>query len=160
MPDSVLNRMARNREKLLGIVTTLDDDAFNQTHHDPEHGGTWSVRDILTHVLNAEEDHCRVAALIARGDLDRLPSDFDLDAHNAHRLAERGTLTRDELFAALDHQRQRSIDLYSGFSDEQRALSGPHPALGEISVSGIFKVIAMHDLLHLRDLQAILNPEN
>ena len=121
MTDQILERLARNRARLLESVVELDDDALNQKHTDPD-GGTWTIRDVLTHVLNAEEDHCRVAAVIARGELDRLPTEFDLDAHNAQRLNERGYLTRNELFAAINAQRQRTIALYNGLDEARNTL--------------------------------------
>ena len=152
MPHPTLTRLATSRAKLLAAVESLTDDTF-----DRRLASGWSMRDILTHVLNAEEDHCAVAEAIALGQLDRLPTEFHLDAHNAARLAARGRLSRDALLAALDAQRARTVALFESLTDEQRDLIGPHPVAGEIAVGDIFRVLALHDGLHLRDIQAILN---
>jgi len=152
MSQAALDKLSKSREKLLAAVSDLSEDLLDRRLADG-----WSIRDTLTHLLNAEEDHCRVAAVIADGEQHRLPAQFDLDQHNAGRLAERGRLSRAELLAALDHQRQRTIALFERLSDEQRALVGRHPALGEIAVGDVFRIIAVHDQLHLRDIQAVLN---
>ncbi len=155
MPHPTLTRLAASRARLLAAVDALSEADFDR--HLP---GGWSVRDILTHVLNAEEDHCAVAEAIALGQTDRLPTDFHLDAHNAARLAERGRLSRDDLLAALESQRTRTVILFERLDDDQRARTGPHPVLGEIAAGDIFRVLALHEGLHLRDIQTILNAED
>ncbi len=152
MTHPTLTRLATSRARLLAAVESLADAAFDQ-----QLTGGWSVRDILTHLLNAEEDHCAVAEAIALGQLDRLPTEFHLDAHNASRLAARGHLSRDALLAALNAQRAHTVALFERLTEDQREAVGPHPVLGEIAAGDIFRVLALHDGLHLRDIQAILN---
>ncbi len=96
MTHSILPKLARSREKLLALVSDLSEEALDQ--HLPD---GWTIRATLTHLLNAEEDHCRISAVIASGEIHRLPPAVDIDAYNAERLAARGRLTRDALFAAL-----------------------------------------------------------
>lgn len=151
MTHPTLDRMAKNRAKLLALVADLDDETLSQSHEDG-----WTIREVLTHLLNAEEDHCAVAEVIARGDLDRLPVGLELNAHNERRVAERGHLAREALLDALAAQRERTVALFEGMTPEQLDAEGPHPILGDISVNAIFRVIAMHDTLHVRDIKAIV----
>jgi uncharacterized damage-inducible protein DinB len=152
MTHAVLEKMARSREKLLALVSDLSEETLDRRLADG-----WTIRETLTHLINSEEDHCQVIAVVAQGETQRLPSDFDLDQHNAGRLAERGRRARAEILAALDQQRQRTVALFNRLSEEQRALVGQHPALGEIAIGDVFRVIAMHDQIHTRDIQAVLN---
>jgi uncharacterized protein (TIGR03083 family) len=152
MTHTILTKLARSREKLLALVSDLSDDALDQ--HLPD---GWTIRAALTHLLNAEEDHCRISAVIASGEIDRLPPTIDIDAYNAERLAARGHLTRDDLFAALAAQRERTITLFNRLTEDQLARSGPHPALGEMTAGNIFRVIAMHEQMHTRDIAALLD---
>lgn len=152
MTHPTLSKLARNRENLLALVSDLSEAGLDRRLPDG-----WTIRETLTHLVNAEEDHCRVAAVIAKGELDRLPKAIDLDAHNAERLLARGHLGRAELFAALAAQRERTLALFGRLSAEQLERSGPHPVLGEMTVGNIFRIIAVHDQLHTREIQAILD---
>jgi uncharacterized damage-inducible protein DinB len=155
MSDQTLAKLVRNREKLLALVADLADEQLDARLQDG-----WTIRETLTHVLNAEEDHCKVCAVISKGQLDRLPKSIDLDAHNAESLANRGYLNRADLFAALVAQRERTLALYHSLSVEQLELLGNHPVLGEITVGNIFRWIAVHDSWHVRDIQALLEGQN
>ncbi len=154
MIHPTLTKLARSREKLLALVSDLSDDALDQRLPDG-----WTIRAALTHLLNAEEDHCRIGAVIARGEIERLPPTIDIDAHNAERLAARGHLTRDALLAALAAQRERTIALFNRLTEEQLAQSGPHPALGEMTAGNVFRVIAMHEQMHTREIAALLDTQ-
>jgi uncharacterized damage-inducible protein DinB len=152
MLHPTLTKLAKTREKLLAVVSSLSEDTL-----DRQSAEGWTIRETLTHLLNAEEDHCRVIAVIARGDADRLPRNFRLDEHNQRRLAERGRLTLVDLLAALAAQRQRTDALFNRLSDDQLTLTGPHPALGEMALGDIFRVIAIHEQAHTREIQALLD---
>ena len=152
MLHPTLTKLAKTREKLLAVVSSLSEDTLDRRSAEG-----WTVRETLTHLLNAEEDHCRVIAVIARGDSDRLPKNFDLDEHNQRRLTERGHLALAELLDALAAQRQRTDALFNRLSDDQLTLTGPHPALGEMALGDIFRVIAIHEQAHTREIQALLD---
>jgi uncharacterized damage-inducible protein DinB len=149
MQHRTLIKLAKSREKLLAAAD-LPDDALD---FQPATG--WTVRQTLTHLLNSEEDHCRIIVVFARDELHRLPTEFDLNEHNERRVAERGHLTRDELLDALHAQRQRTEDLFNRLDDDQRAKTGPHPALGELSIDAIFRVLAVHEQQHTREIEAV-----
>jgi uncharacterized damage-inducible protein DinB len=151
MSHPTLDKLAKSREKLLAAVSALPEETLDLHSADG-----WTIRETLTHLVNSEEDHCRVIAAVVRGEAHRLPSNFDLNQHNAARLAERGHLTRAELFKALDTQRQRTVALFNSLGEDQMALVGTHPALGETTVSNVFRVLAMHEQMHTRDIQAVL----
>jgi uncharacterized protein (TIGR03083 family) len=144
-------RLARSRARLLEAV-----EALSESELDRPAGSDWTVRQTLTHLILSEEDHCRVIAAIASNRLDRLPRQFDIDAHNASRLAEQPPLDRPALLAALAAQHERTLTLLASLSDAQLAQIGPHPALGNISAGDIFRVIAVHEQIHLRDIQTAL----
>lgn len=152
MAHRTIEKLSKERERLLSLVEELSEEAFDQ-----QHGEGWTIREILTHVLNAEEDHCKVLTLIARGDHDRLPSDFSLDEHNVSRVQGRGHLSKAELLDALRQQRARTESLFEKLDEEQLERAGRHPALGEITVGKIFRIIGLHDRLHAQDIAAALD---
>ncbi|MGH2544178.1 MAG: DinB family protein, partial [Ardenticatenaceae bacterium] len=94
MAHQVLEKLAQERERLVVRVRDLPEEALERSVDE-----NWTIRATLTHLLSAEEDHCRVIAYAVRGDADRLPKHIELNAHNAQRLEERGRLDGDQLLA-------------------------------------------------------------
>ena len=151
MSHRIVEKLAKARAKLLGVVSGLSEEALD--HH---HIG-WTVREILTHLLAAEEDHAKVITLIARGDTHRLPTHIERDEHNAMRLSQQGQLTLEQLLTKLAAQRQRTVALFERLNDnDQLDIIGRHPILGEMSVGKIFRIIALHEQEHIREIKAAL----
>ena len=148
---SLLDRLNASRVRLLAVI-----EALGEQDLDHPASGAWTIRQVLSHLIASEEDHRRVAEAILRGETGRLPREVALDAHNARRLAELGRLERGALLAALAEQRARTLALVTSLDEGALAQRGPHPALGEMSVSDIFRIIAVHEQRHLRDIQAAL----
>jgi len=147
----ILTKLDASRAKLLASIAGLDEAALDAR---PADDG-WSIRQNLTHIAASEADHCRVIAVIAGGDLDRLPAAVDRDAHNAARLAELGPLTLPQILDALADQRARTEALFARLTAEQLEIVGPHPVLGEMAISAIFRMLAIHEQMHIREIAAI-----
>ncbi len=151
MAQGILEKLAKQREQLIAVVGALPEEAMERAVE-----GEWSIRDCLTHLANAEEDHCRVIAVAVRGDGARLPASLDLDEHNRQRLAQRGRLERDDILAAMAAQRERTEALFNRLSEEQLELAVRHPALGDMTVAKIFRIIGLHEKMHLKEIEAAL----
>lgn len=151
MAHQILEKLAKQREQMVALVEGMSDEQMEQPVD-----GSWRVRDVLAHLLNAEEDHCRVIAVALRGDADQLPRTIDLDGHNAARLQGRGRMTRDELLAAMATQRERTEALFQRVGEAQLDLDVRHPALGETTVGKIFRIIGLHEKMHLREIETAL----
>lgn len=149
--QSLLDRLNKSRARLLALVEPLTEDDLDRPA-----AADWTIRHILSHLVTAEEDHRRVIEVIVQGETERLPREFALDAHNARRLAELGQLSREALLAALAEQRAQTVALIQSLDEEALARRGPHPALGEMSTADIFRIIAVHEGRHLRDIEAAL----
>lgn len=147
----LLDRLSTSRARLLAVVEPLTEDDLDRPA-----AGDWTIRQILSHLVTSEEDHRRVIEVIVQEETDQLPHDVAPDAHNARRLAELGRLERGALLAALAEQRARTLALVTSLDEGALARRGPHPVLGEMSVADIFRIIAVHESRHLRDIQAAL----
>ena len=154
MRHRTLEKLAKERDALFARVRGLPDAALDRAR-----GDGWTIRETLTHLLNAEEDHAKIIALAARGDESRLPASIDLDAHNAERIAARGTLALDALLDAMTAQRARTEALFESMSDEQLDKPFRHPALGETTVGKVFRIIGLHERMHLQEIEAALAGE-
>lgn len=148
MAHPTLEKLAKDRERLLAAVAEIPDEAFDQRVSDG-----WTVREALTHLVNAEEDH-RSVIEAAVGEGSRLPTDFELDAHNRRRVDARGTLGREALLELLAEQRARTEELYGRLSDDQLAIEADHPVLGRAALGKIFRIIGMHERMHAQEIAA------
>lgn len=151
MGHPLLDEITPKREKLLALLATLSDGDLDRRAADG-----WSIRETLTHVINAEEDHRRIIAAFASGRGDSVPASITLDEHNAQRLAERGALTRDQILAGMEDQRRQTESLLGRLSDEQLAQAVHHPVLGDTTLRDIFRVIGLHDHLHRREIEKVI----
>lgn len=143
----VADRITAARAKLLATVTDLDEAACDWRPGD----GRWSVRQTLAHVGAAQWSHLRVARRFAAGRPVDLPG-FDLDAWNAAAVEERDGWSMGEVLADLEAAQEASLAFLDGLDDEQVGRTGLHPALGEMSVGQVLRVIGLHDGLHRRDI--------
>jgi hypothetical protein len=109
----------------------------------------------LAHVGSAQWSHLEVARQLAAGETVDLP-DFDLDAWNEANLAERADWSVDQVLADLEAAQQASFAFLDRLDAETLARTGAHPALGEMSVGQVIRVIGLHDGLHRRDLLRLL----
>jgi len=151
MTHAILSKLAKNRDSLLAAVADLSEEELDTRSADG-----WTIRQILTHLVNAEEDHRSVIQAIRRGEAHLVPRQISLDEYNARRLDERGTLARQQLLDALQEQRQETEHLFQELSENQLNLPGTHPVIGDTTVADIFRIIALHDRMHTQDIRALL----
>lgn len=147
----ILEKLAKEQSTLFAVV-----DPLSEAELDKQYGDGWTIREILTHLWNAEEDHCRVIATIAKGEHERLEGSLDLETHNATRLQERGTLSKADIFAGLAAQRGRTEGLFNKMTEAQLGLEGRHPALGQMTIEKIFRIIGIHMKIHTQEISEAL----
>jgi uncharacterized damage-inducible protein DinB len=139
------------RSRLLAMAEDLDETQWNWQPGD----GRWSVRLTLAHVGSAHWSHLEVARDLAAGAAVDLPG-FELDAWNAARVAERADWSADQILADLAAAQRATAAFLAELDDAALNIRGTHPALGEVSVSQVLRIIGLHDNLHRRDVSALL----
>jgi len=139
------------RSKLLATVEGLDDDAWRWQPGD----GRWSVRLTLAHVGSAHWSHLDVARSLVAGEAVDIPG-FELDDWNEARVAERAGWSTERILADLQAAQQATSAFLTELDPEELAARGTHPALGEVSVDQVLRVIALHDSMHRRDILNLL----
>ncbi len=115
----------------------------------------WTVKDVYIHLGVAENGHVDVGWALLRGESTRVEG-FDLDTFNNETVAARRHLSVEEVLAELDKARARTAQLLQAVSGEDWEKGGPHPGGFDVTVEGIFKVIALHERRHLREVRQAL----
>ena len=146
--EALIARLEKGRIRTHETLAGLSPDQW-QTILYPE--PPWTVRDLLAHLVSAEERLLELAQDVAAGGAG-VPEGFDFDAFNAEdtlRLADRSPQA---LLAGLDAARRRTLDWAGSLDEGQLDLLGRHPALGQITLETMITAIYGHQLLHMRDL--------
>jgi len=148
--EKMLPKMQSTRAELLAFVASLDQAAL--TRHSPE--GGWSIRDNLAHLADAERAHRRFVAAVLEGRSPRLEG-FDLDRWNQEHVARRAGQSIQEILDALDVERQQTLAFIAAIPAAAWDRRGNHPALGDVSVEQVIKVIGVHERIHLKEMRKL-----
>jgi uncharacterized damage-inducible protein DinB len=146
-----LSRMHAARAELLALVEDLDEAALGW----PSPDGGWSARDTLAHLVDAERSHRRFVQAVLAGQPVHLPN-FDLDRWNQEHVARRAAQSVPEILRALREERQATLDLLSTLSDAAWDSRGRHPALGDVTVAQVIRIIGVHERQHTREIRRLL----
>ena len=152
--DKIVPKMQVTRDELLALVDRLDPSTL--TWRPPE--GGWSIRDNLAHLADAERAHRRFLAAVLQGRSTRL-ADFDLDRWNQEHVARHAGQSVDEILDALRAERHETLAFIAALRADAWDRQGQHPALGEVSVRQVIRVIGVHERMHLKEMRHLLEAQ-
>ena len=143
--------LLESQQKVLDALTGLTESNARTTMINTG----WSVQDAVAHLAAAELGHCQVIARL----LTNTPTDiagFDLDAFNNAEVAARRPISLSDLIAEYQTNRAATLQLLASVGEDDWDRAGWHPGGFETTVEGVFRVIAIHEKRHLREIQAVL----
>lgn len=147
-------RLDESRRELLASVAHLEPAGLAAPTASPG----WAVRDVLAHLAGAELGHQQVIrALLAGAAPDT--SGFDLDAFNAADVAARCNASLPELLDELAANRSASLALLDAVAPDDWDRAGHHPGGFDTTVEGTFRIIAIHEKRHVKEIRAALTEE-
>ena len=111
--------------------------------------GTWTVRDILQHLIDTERVFSYRALAFARGDTQAMPPFSEDDFAAAARASDRSL---DSLMEELKVSRRSFLALYQSFTPEMLARTGMG-FRGEYSVADIGFIMPGHQRWHMKVLE-------
>ena len=139
------------RARLLAAVEGLGESEWDWQPRD----GRWSVRLTLAHVGSAQWSHLEVADRLVAGEAVDIPG-FDLDAWNVGAVLKRADWPVSQVLADLDAAHQETLAFLGRLDPEKLSVTGTHPALGEVTVAQVLRIIPIHDNMHRRDVLGLL----
>jgi uncharacterized damage-inducible protein DinB len=152
--QTLIDKLAAAREEILQTIESLDEGTLTWQPGD----GRWSIKETLAHLASAEGSHRQVAQDIAAGQTMDVP-DFDLDAWNAARVAERRQRSIDEIMEEMAAERQRTLSALQDLEDEAFDRQGLHPVLGKTTMLKVFRIMPIHERWHLKDIRQLLEEQ-
>ncbi len=147
-------RLTQSRQDLLASLAGLPSDELAQ--HAVNDG--WSVQDVVAHLASAERGHQQVIAALLAGQDTQQPG-FDLDTFNETEVGARRGMTTEAVFDELASSRAGTLALLDTVGPDDWERSGYHPGGFDTTVEGGFRVIAIHEKRHAREIRTALNSQ-
>jgi hypothetical protein len=151
--DSLVIRLRGGGNKTLETLRSLSGAQWQMVLYEEPY--PWTVRDMAAHLLSAEKGLRRVAQNIASGG-PGAPQGFDYDAHNAEEQVRLAGIPPKKLLVSLADAREATIAWVSELDEAVLDRMGHHPALGEVTLEALINAFHGHQLMHIRDLKALL----
>lgn len=149
--DQALQVLAATPSTLRALLGQIDD-TWTSSAGDAEQ---WQPYDIVGHLIHGEDTDWipRAKVILGQGS-DRTFTPFD-------RLAQfddsKGKSIGD-LLDEFESKRRQSLDILASWelSDDQLALKGTHPELGDVDLRQLLATWVVHDLTHLRQIATVM----
>ena len=149
--DKLRQRLNDSHRELLAVAEAIG----HAEAVAPTVNAGWAVRDVLAHLAGAELGHQQViCALLAGASPDT--SGFDLDAFNAADVAARYNASLPELLDELATNRSATLALLDATGPDDWERAGYHPGGFDTTVEGTFRIIAIHEKRHVKEIRAAL----
>jgi hypothetical protein len=146
-------RLRKGGRRTEEILSSLTGEQWQMMLYEDPH--PWTVRDVVAHLFSAEEALLQGARNIAAGRAGA-PEGFDYHAYNASEHTRLADVPPDKLLADLKAARQSTIAWVETLDEAKLDNQGHHPALGEITLEDFVNAMHGHQLMHMRDLRALL----
>lgn len=150
--DELATKLTTERERLLQALDGVDAEAA--AHRIEGVDGWTSIHDAMKHVASAEQSMLVVVQRTLDGTYQQV-QDFDLNRFNARQVEKRAAHSWADTLAELEQVRARTLQTLAGLSEAQLVTPTHHPVWGDVDVAGMFRIIAIHDSLHRKDVETL-----
>jgi hypothetical protein len=120
-----------------------------------EGGDTWSVHDVIAHLIHAEDDDWmpRVRHILELGDREPFRP-FD----RTHGMVEARRRSLEELTATFGERRRTSLNSLAALhlTSDDMARTGRHQEFGIVTLSQLLATWVAHDLTHLAQIVRVM----
>lgn len=140
-------------EKIVSIFSDLTDEQWHTEVY--TEGTTWTIRNILSHLVTSERGLLKLFEQIRQGG-SGAADDFSIDRYNAAMQARTQELTPHALLEQYKAIRADAIAWTSALSAAELEIQGRHPFLGRTTIREMIKMLYIHNLTHYRDMKKVL----
>jgi hypothetical protein len=149
-------KLEQTKTELVNFLQSLNEKQWETTVY--SEGTTWTVRDIITHLVDAEPGLSIQIRKIRQGK-ETIPEGFDLDKWNNAVGKRMGNLSPVELLQKLDDVRAKTLEGLDSIEEHEWELKGRHPVEGIVTIERYYHIIANHQQTHLNDIKSVLASE-
>ncbi|HEY3476250.1 MAG TPA: DinB family protein [Anaerolineales bacterium] len=149
----LVEKLKSEGEKIVSIFSALSDEQWAQ--HVYTEGTTWTIRNILSHLVTSERGLLKLFEQIRQGGAGAA-DDFSIDRYNAAMQERTKEATPQQLLEQYKEVRAQAVAWVSGLKDSELEITGRHPFLGQTVIREMIKMLYIHNLTHYRDMKKIL----
>jgi hypothetical protein len=146
-------RLEKEGEKVVAYFSALTDEQWGTEVY--TEGDTWTIRNILAHFVTSERGLLKLFETIRKGG-PGVSDDFSIDYYNARQQEKSRDLAPRELLEQFVGVRAHTVKWTSKLSQEDLALEGRHPFMGQVQLGEMLKMIYLHNQLHFRDIRKLV----
>ena len=150
-----LNQSIEILESTPAVLETLLKNISDEWTSNNEGGDTWSVYDVIGHLIHGEKtDWMERAEIILSENEDKTFKKFDRFA----QFEESKGKSLSQLLEEFKIVRKKNIQLIlsKNIPTESLIRKGSHPAFGEVTLSQLLATWAVHDLNHLAQIARVM----
>lgn len=152
-PETLAARLEKEGERTAAFFQELSASDWDAAVY--SEGAAWPVREIISHIVEAEHDLPRLFKRIVDAG-EGVPDDFDLDRYNESKVNKAGERSPQEITALFVKRRTETVAIITSFTEGDLQKTGKHPYLGEAEVVEMVKLMYLHVKLHMRDIRRAL----
>lgn len=117
---------------------------------------TWTIADILRHLVDAEKGMTRLIMAWQQGD-DPVRPDFDLERWNNRVIQKTAEKSPEELLTELRENRINLLSFIDTIQPEDWEKQGRHGSLRIMTIEEVCHLIANHELEHLKVMKEVID---
>jgi len=152
-PAWLVERLKKEGEKVVAYFSPLTDEQWKAEVY--TEGSTWTVRNVLAHFVTSERGLLKLFQTIREGG-PGAAEDFSIDHYNARQQEKAKDLMPGELLEQFVDVRANTVRWVAGLSDEELAIEGRHPFMGQVPLVEMLKMLYLHNQLHFRDFRKLV----
>ena len=153
-PAKLIERLTTEGERTRSFFSSVPEESWLEKIYSD--GDEWTIQEILTHIVQAEDAIQRlILGILAGGE--GTPNRFDLDAYNQRKVTESHGRSTSDLIDLFTERRGKTIKLVAGMSGSDLTRIGRHPFLEMAPVRDMIKLMYRHTQLHQRDIRRYLH---
>lgn len=149
----IATKLNDSRMALMAFFDGLDEGGWETAVYHEE--TTWTITDILRHLVDAERGMMGMIIQWQRGK-DPVPADFDLARWNNRAVQKTADKTPSELLTEFRQNRINLLSFIDTLRDEDWDKQGRHGSLRIMSIEQVCHLVADHELDHLRVMKEAL----
>jgi hypothetical protein len=153
--NHLAEKLMAEGDKTLIFFRGLPEDAWAKQVF--EDGAQWDVRGVFEHLVLSEVSLLKLFAGIVRGG-PGASEGFDVDRFNHEHTGQLEAHARGQLFEHYAATRNQTVSFTRARDDDQLAMRGRHPAMGDSPVEDMLKMIYLHHTMHMRDVKKAITP--
>ena len=155
-PAWLAERLKKEGEKVIAYFTALTDEQWNTEVYTED--TIWTIRNVLAHFVTSERGLHKLFESVLEGGLGA-SDDFSIDRYNARQQEKTEDLTPQELLEQFADVRGDLVKWVSKLSQEDLAVEGRHPYMGQVNLGEMLKMIYLHNQMHFRDFRKLVEQE-